>query len=114
MLPDPFFSGICIGFVGTANAPRFIIKDERCGQATLYWDGTNFSLDRCKALIFADYEKVVDEAWRLRGDFIWGWLGDLFANECPALSTSAFDPPEDHTRKGGEIRDLRLVHWASF
>ena len=68
-MPDPFLCGICLGFVGTADYPRFIIKDEK-GQATLYWDGIRFTKDRNKATVYADFETVRDEAWRLRGEYL--------------------------------------------
>ena len=67
-----------MGIVGTSDFPRFIIKDERYGRATLYWDGIRFTTDRNKATIFADFKKVRDEAWRLRGEFIWIWIDEFF------------------------------------
>jgi len=73
MMPDPFLSGICLGIVGTSDFPRFVIMDERNGQATLYWDGIRFTKDRNKATVYADFETARDVAWQLRGEYIWIW-----------------------------------------
>ena len=52
MLPFPFYGGICLGIIGTPGRPRFIVKDEWYGRATLYWNGTLFTPDSREALVF--------------------------------------------------------------
>ena len=76
--PDPIRCGICLGFVGTAECPRFIIKDERHDQLTTYFDGIHFTPDSSKALVFDDFAAARDEAWRLRSDYVWAWFNDFF------------------------------------
>ncbi len=78
MLPFPFYGGICLGFLGKPGHPRFIIKDERYGQATLYWNGTLFTSDRREAQVFTEYAAARDAAWRLKSDYVWAWYTDFF------------------------------------
>ena len=82
MLPDdPYRSGICLGIEGTPNRPVFVIKDERAGRPISYWSGTQFTHDSRKALVFTSFTKARDEAWRLRSDYIWGWLASLLLHQ---------------------------------
>ena len=80
---DPYRCGICLGFEGTPLRPLFLIKHERNGRPTSYWDGSKFTHDSRKALIFSDFYLARDEAWRLKGDFnfILGWLNSLFLHQ---------------------------------
>ena len=82
MLPeDPYRCGICLGFEGTPKRPLFVIKDEKMGRPILYWDGSIFSPDSRKARVFTNFKEAREEAWRLRSDFILGWLNSLFRHQ---------------------------------
>ena len=78
MLPFPFLAGICLGIIGTPGRPRFIVKDEWYGRATLYWTGTLFTPDSREALVFDDFVAARAVAWRLKSDFVWAWYNDSF------------------------------------
>ena len=78
MLPFPFLGGICLGFRGTPDHPKFIIKDEWDGRATLYWNGTRFTPDSREALVFDNFVTARTVAWRLKSDYVWAWYNDFF------------------------------------
>jgi hypothetical protein len=78
MLPFPIYCGICLGFLGKPGRPRFIIKDERHGRATLYWNGTLFTPDRRESKVFTEFAAARAVAWRLRSDYVWAWYTDFF------------------------------------
>ena len=59
----------------------FVIKEEKVGKPILYWDGNRFTPDSGKARVFTSFKKARDEAWRLRGDYILGWLNSLFLHQ---------------------------------
>jgi hypothetical protein len=40
-----------------------------------------FSPDSHKARVFTDFKEARDEAWRLRSDYILGWLNSLFLHQ---------------------------------
>ena len=71
-IPNFFNDGICLDFTGVPDWPRFIIKDEK---KKLFWTGSGWSPDRKKALLYADFQTVVDDIWALKPELIWVWPG---------------------------------------